>query len=85
MTNNATRTIPGHFYSLDAIRGIAAVIPARYHWQFFFYKDDIYMHGGYPKTALLVPVSVLTRYRFELPLQDKIRNSFFQKRKTLLA
>jgi peptidoglycan/LPS O-acetylase OafA/YrhL len=43
---------PQHFYSLDAIRGIAAIIVVLYHWQLFYYANDVYVQGGYEKTAL---------------------------------
>lgn len=43
---------PQHFYTLDAFRGIAAMIVVTYHWQFFYYADYTYVPGGYDKTAL---------------------------------
>jgi peptidoglycan/LPS O-acetylase OafA/YrhL len=50
MTSN--QSPPRHFYSLDAIRGVAAMIVVLYHWQFFYYANDIYVQDGYEKTAL---------------------------------
>ncbi|MBS0025968.1 acyltransferase family protein [Chitinophaga sp. 22321] len=37
MTPNTS--VPKYFFSLDAIRGFAALIVVLCHWQFFFYKD----------------------------------------------
>lgn len=37
MTSNKPSTL--YFFSLDAIRGFAALIVVLCHWQFFFYKD----------------------------------------------
>ncbi|MFB6455886.1 acyltransferase family protein [Chitinophaga sp. Hz27] len=37
MTPNSS--IPKYFFSLDAIRGFAALIVVLCHWQFFFYKN----------------------------------------------
>ncbi|MCW3467868.1 acyltransferase family protein [Chitinophaga nivalis] len=45
-------TNPPHFYTLDAIRGVAAIIVVLYHWQLFYYAGDIYVQGGYEKTQL---------------------------------
>lgn len=50
MTSN--QNPPQHFYALDAIRGIAAIIVVLYHWQFFYYANDTYVQGAYEKTAL---------------------------------
>jgi peptidoglycan/LPS O-acetylase OafA/YrhL len=38
MTPNTSS--PRYFFSLDAIRGFAALIVVLCHWQFFFYKND---------------------------------------------
>jgi len=46
------KTTPTHFYSLDAIRGIAAIIVVLYHWQLFYYANDVFTIGGYDKLAL---------------------------------
>jgi hypothetical protein len=43
---------PKHFYTLDAIRGLAAIVVILYHWQFFYYTNDIWVKGGFEKTAL---------------------------------
>lgn len=45
-------TPPKHFYALDAIRGIAAMIVVLYHWQFFYYANDTWVQDGFDKTAL---------------------------------
>lgn len=52
MTKISNPSIPAHFFSLDAIRGIASIIVVIYHWQLFFYKDDVFVLNGYDKTAL---------------------------------
>ncbi|ASZ13482.1 acyltransferase [Chitinophaga pendula] len=52
MTRISNPSIPEHFYSLDAIRGFAAIIVVLYHWQLFFFKDDIFILNGYDKAAL---------------------------------
>ncbi len=38
MTSNTSS--PRYFFSLDAIRGFAALIVVLCHWQFYFYKDQ---------------------------------------------
>jgi peptidoglycan/LPS O-acetylase OafA/YrhL len=43
---------PSHFYTLDAIRGIAAIIVVIYHWQLFYYANDTWVPGDIDKTAL---------------------------------
>jgi len=50
MTSN--QKPPQHFYALDAIRGIAAMIVVIYHWQFFYYANDTWVKDGFDKTAL---------------------------------
>ncbi|NIG54444.1 acyltransferase [Chitinophaga sp. Cy-1792] len=52
MNNPHKPAIPVHFYGLDAIRGIASIIVVLYHWQLFFYKDDIWFQDGYDKASL---------------------------------
>ncbi|NML38533.1 acyltransferase [Chitinophaga sp. G-6-1-13] len=44
--------VPTYFHSLDAFRGIAAVIVVLYHWQVFFYPNDVYAPGGEQNTSL---------------------------------
>lgn len=43
---------PQHFYSFDAVRGIAAIIVVLYHWQMFYYPNDVFTLDGYDKTNL---------------------------------
>jgi peptidoglycan/LPS O-acetylase OafA/YrhL len=50
MTSN--QSPPLHFYTLDAIRGIAAIIVIVYHWQFFYYANDTWVQNGVDKAAL---------------------------------
>ncbi|MET3879055.1 peptidoglycan/LPS O-acetylase OafA/YrhL [Chitinophaga sp. OAE865] len=52
MNLNQNQNPPQHFYALDAIRGIAAIIVVLYHWQFFYYANDTWVQGGFEKTAL---------------------------------
>lgn len=52
MNSNQNQHPPQHFYALDAIRGIAAIIVVLYHWQFFYYANDTWILGGFEKTAL---------------------------------
>lgn len=49
---NINQSPPKHFYTLDAIRGLAAIVVILYHWQFFYYANDIWVKGGFEKTAL---------------------------------
>nr|WP_295873044.1 acyltransferase [uncultured Chitinophaga sp.] len=44
--------VPAYFHSLDAFRGIAAVIVVLFHWQMFFYPNDVFTLGGELNTAL---------------------------------
>ncbi len=39
-------TIPSYFHSLDAFRGIAAIIVVLFHWQVFFYPGDAFVPDG---------------------------------------
>ncbi|SEW49673.1 acyltransferase family protein [Chitinophaga arvensicola] len=41
-----------HFYTFDAFRGIASIIVVLYHWQLFYYANDVFVLGQYDKTAL---------------------------------
>ncbi|MEZ2335361.1 acyltransferase family protein [Mucilaginibacter sp. RCC_168] len=50
MTSN--QSPPSHFYTLDSIRGIAAIIVILNHWEFFYYANDTWVHNGFDKTAL---------------------------------
>ncbi|MBC9929406.1 acyltransferase family protein [Chitinophaga qingshengii] len=43
---------PPYFRSLDAFRGIAAIAVVVFHWQMFFYPDDVFEAGGGLNTAL---------------------------------
>jgi peptidoglycan/LPS O-acetylase OafA/YrhL len=43
---------PKHFYSFDAIRGIAAIVVVIYHWQLFYYANDTWVPSAIDKTAL---------------------------------
>lgn len=49
---NITKSPPQHFYALDAIRGIAAVIVVLYHWQFYYYANDTWVKESIDKAAL---------------------------------
>ncbi|MBC9914804.1 acyltransferase family protein [Chitinophaga varians] len=46
MEKNRPPVVPTYFHSLDAFRGIAAVIVVLFHWQMFFYPDDVFTPGG---------------------------------------
>src|SRR5262249_54324308 len=35
-TEDKTAALPRHFYSLDALRGVAALVVVFWHWQHFF-------------------------------------------------
>lgn len=52
MEKNRSPVVPTYFYSLDAFRGIAAVIVVLFHWQMFFYPDDVFTTGGELNTSL---------------------------------
>ncbi|MBC9929408.1 acyltransferase family protein [Chitinophaga qingshengii] len=38
--------VPTYFHSLDAFRGIAAIIVVLFHWQMFFYPNDVFIPRG---------------------------------------
>ncbi|NLR62684.1 acyltransferase [Chitinophaga varians] len=46
MEKNRSPVVPTYFHSLDAFRGIAAVIVVLFHWQMFFYPNDVFTTGG---------------------------------------
>lgn len=52
MAKTPDSTTPQHFYSLDAVRGIASMIVVIYHWQFFYYKDDVFVLNHFDRYAL---------------------------------
>jgi len=37
-SQDKTPALPRHFYSLDALRGVAALVVVFWHWQHFFYR-----------------------------------------------
>lgn len=47
-----SRNVPEHFYTLDAIRGIASIVVVLYHWQLFYYLNDVFVLGGFNKADL---------------------------------
>lgn len=62
---------PRYFFSLDAIRGVAALIVVLCHWQFFFYKDDFaplpsLESAGLPLYPYLAMVYNLAPYAVDL-------------------
>ncbi|WP_143305436.1 acyltransferase family protein [Chitinophaga vietnamensis] len=46
MITNQNLVTPKHFYSLDAIRGVASIIVVLYHWQLFFCPQDVFVPGA---------------------------------------
>ncbi|MEN0054106.1 MAG: acyltransferase [Mucilaginibacter sp.] len=49
---SSNQSPPSHFYTLDAIRGFAAIIVVIYHWQLFYYANDTWVSSKIDKTAL---------------------------------
>jgi len=49
---SSNQSPPSHFYTLDAIRGVAAITVILCHWQFFYYANDTWVQDGFEKTAL---------------------------------
>ncbi|WP_212003656.1 acyltransferase [Chitinophaga sp. HK235] len=45
-------TVPHYFHSLNILRCIAAIAVVLFHWQKFFYPDDVFVPGGEKDTAL---------------------------------
>lgn len=52
MTNALIPVAPAYFRSLDAFRGFAAIAVVLFHWQMFFYPDDVFTANGGLNPAL---------------------------------
>ncbi|RBL91361.1 acyltransferase family protein [Chitinophaga flava] len=46
MMETRNQVTPAYFHSLDAFRGIAAIIVILFHWQVFFYPGDVFVPEG---------------------------------------
>ena len=56
-SDNSRLVLPAHFYSLDALRGGAALTVALWHWRnFSFYETQMFHPERQPLYALLKPV-----------------------------